>query len=262
MVASTIHLPNLRKMFIPDPGYIIIECDLKQADAQFVAWEADDPILKDVFRRRLDLHIENAKLIYGLDEYDPEKHAPLRQKAKVACHAANYLVGRKKLASVLGTNEAGADTFLRTWFRLHPGIKEWHERIKENLDRTRTISNPFGFRKFFFERKQKALTEAVAWVPQSGVAIVTNKAWERIDDDLYPDVQVLLQVHDSLLMQVPESKFHALAPEIHRRMHITVPYDDPLIIPIDMKASDKSWGDCSKDFDPIVKELNSSFLTV
>ena len=50
MVASTISLPNVKKMFIPDEGYTIIDADLEKADAQIVAWESGDEELKQIFR--------------------------------------------------------------------------------------------------------------------------------------------------------------------------------------------------------------------
>lgn len=58
-------LPNVRKLFIPDPGYTIYEADLRGADAMVVAWEADDEDLKDAFRRGLDVHAKNAEDMLG-----------------------------------------------------------------------------------------------------------------------------------------------------------------------------------------------------
>ena len=50
MVAQNIILPNIRKFIVPDPGYLIVDADLSGADAQVVAWEADDADLKEAFR--------------------------------------------------------------------------------------------------------------------------------------------------------------------------------------------------------------------
>ena len=57
-------LPNVRELFLPDPDHVMFECDLKGADAQVVAWEADDEDLKAAFRAGIDVHSKNAKDIF------------------------------------------------------------------------------------------------------------------------------------------------------------------------------------------------------
>ena len=84
--------------------------------------------------------------------------------------------------------------------------------------------------------------EAAAWIPQSTVAIIINHAYKNIFLNL-PQVDVLLQVHDSLAGQFPSSR-PDLAEAILQEASIVVPYPDPLIIPVGIKLSDKSWGDC------------------
>ena len=88
----------------------------------------------------------------------------------------------------------------------------------------------------------KRLHEALAWLGQSSVAIVTNIGLCNIDEHL-PEVECLIQVHDSLLMQTDKKNCPAIYPKIIKEMEIEIPYDDPLIIPIGLAVSDKSWGD-------------------
>ena len=106
------------------------------------------------------------------------------------------------------------------------------------------LENRFGFRRYSFDRIDSELPEAIAWIPQSTVGHYINRIWLSIYHSL-PDVQVLLQVHDSLAGQFPNSvtamyKKHIL----DLASHVTVPYDDPLVIPLSLKTSIKSWGDC------------------
>lgn len=238
MPAETINLPNLRKMFIPDPDFTIMEGDLARADAQVVFWEADDEELKDLCRSGIDLHIENAKTIYRVQipSYDQ------RQKAKVFVHAVDYYVQARTLSAELGVTVHEAEQLITRWFSAHPKIRKWHERIKIELSLTRSVSNKFGFRKYFFDKLDKLLPEALAWVPQSTVAIVTYHGMKNLARDV-PEVQVLLQVHDSLVMQTPTSNCPEIFPRIKAAMEIPIPYDDPLTIPIDITASEISWGE-------------------
>lgn len=244
MVAKTITLPNIRKLFLPDANHIICDCDFGQADARVVAWDADAPKLKAIFNDPTkDLHSENAFSIFGeraLDEAGNILHK-FRQQAKMGVHAVNYLITVRSLAKALGISIREAEHFMNAWFAAHPEIEEWHDSIEEQLMSTRTIQNAWGFRKVFHDRIDKVLTEAVAWIPQSTVAITINKALLNISRNL-PEVEVLIQVHDSLVMQFHRSLYPAILPEIKKEMTIAIPYDDPLILPVDVQVSSLSWG--------------------
>ena len=79
--------PNVRLMFVPDIGYTMFDADLRQSDAQVVAWEAGDEVLKEMFREGVDLHSQNATDIYQL-RWAPSPHQ--RQMAKHGVHASNF----------------------------------------------------------------------------------------------------------------------------------------------------------------------------
>lgn len=243
MVAETIRLPNVRKMFVPDPGYVIIDADLERADAQVVAWDSNDEVLKQIFREERDIHTENASMIFNVP---PTKVSyEQRQKAKTGCHAINYGCSERTLAEHLKITVAEAAAFKKRWFDIHPPILDWHRRVENQLRMTRTLYNAFGFRYTFFDRLEDCLATGVAWIGQSTTSISIHKGLININRNL-PEVQLLLQVHDSLVMQVPEDLFPDICVDIHKNMLVEVPYPDPLIIPVSMKASSISWGDCDK----------------
>lgn len=236
MVARTIQLPNIRKLFIPDPGYAIIDADFDQADARVVAWDANAPKLKAIFNDPTkDLHDENSLTLFKrLDKYH-------RSLAKRGVHATNYYITARSLGKSLGITTGAAQHFMDTWFGAHPQIPEWHRRIEREVCTSRIIRNAFGYRKIFYDRPDRILPEAIAWIPQSTVAIAINKALYNIYKNL-PEVQILIQVHDSLVMQVQKRKFRELLPKIKEQMTIRIPYEDPLYLPVSAEASTKSWG--------------------
>ncbi len=237
MVAKTVELPNIKKLFIPDHGMVIGDFDLAQADAQVVAWEANDDILKAIFRDpKRDLHNENAEAIYGRVTPD------FRQKSKAGVHATNYGVRARTLAVTLGITVREAEAFIARWFDIHPGIVDWHKRIQSQLETDRTITNRFGYRRQYFDRIDSIFNQAVAWIPQSTVALIITKAINTIDGEL-PYVDFLMQVHDSVICQwYPRDQQRALL-GIRQAMETPVPYDDPLIIPAGAEISRRSWGD-------------------
>lgn len=244
MVAKTITLPNVRKLFTPDPGKMIGEADLAGADAQVVAWEAGDEKLKAAFRAGLKIHAVNAKDMFGDKAGSDGKKEPYYLYAKKGVHATNYGASARRVAEALGITLAEAEAFQRKWLdEKHPEIREWHKRIEHELQTKRFVINKFGFRRIYFDRIEGLLPEALAWVPQSTVAITINKGILNIHRNL-PQVQTLLQVHDSHVFQYPKSEHPHILDEIKKQHAIVIPYSDPLIIPVTIKTSEKSWGDC------------------
>ncbi|MHB0978408.1 MAG: DNA polymerase [Minisyncoccota bacterium] len=234
-------LPNIRILFIPDIGYVIIDADLEKADAQVVAWEADDKILMQMFREGVDIHLENAKVIYQRDSIKKDSHE--RQMAKMFVHGTNYGGAAKTMAAHCGITVHEAERAQRNWFSAHPNIRQWHTDIATQLQTTRTVSNKFGYKRFYFERlDDKLVKHALAWIPQSTVACVINRGLVNISRNL-PAVQLLLQVHDSLVMQAPEAQLQSLLPQIHKNMLIPIPYPEPLIIQVGLKIGKNNWGE-------------------
>jgi len=230
---SGLVLPNVRDLFIPDPGFTFFDIDLDRADLQVVVWEADDGEFKQMLREGVDIHTENAKVL-GCS----------RQVAKVWVHGTDYGGGPRTMAIECGLTVHTAETYQKRWFQAHPGIPRWHRRVEESLRTKRAVSNAFGYRRFYFDRIDGILPEALAWIPQSTVAIVINRIWWLLYAQ-NPEVEVLLQVHDSLGGQFrTEHEFRSLVAIRSAAESIVVPYPEPLRIPTKIKTSTKSWGDC------------------
>lgn len=240
--------PPVRQLFIPDPGYIICDCDLSGADAQVVAWEANEEPLKDAFRRGMDIHNFNGKRIWG-ETYEPQKirrKLTWRDECKRGVHGTNYLVSERELAKILGWKIVEVRAFQSGYLRSYPGIYSWQRRVEGNLNRNNTISNAFGFSITYFDRPTNVLPKALAWIPQSTVAITCSKAAIQLDK-LVPWCEILLQVHDSLVFQFPTHRHsHAGYRAIRDALRVVVPYSDPLEIPWGLKLSEASWGAAEK----------------
>lgn len=259
---TKITLPNVRKLFIADPGYVMFEADLKGADAQVVAWEAEDERLKEAFRKGLDVHSSNAEAMWGsaFTSLGAGTHArdEKRQLCKRGVHLTNYGGTERGMAQALGLLVHEASQFQKRWFGICPGIPRWHNRVRAQLARDRTISNAFGFRRVFFDRIDACFTEALAWGPQSTVALNTYHGALQLEARYWPKQQepgwsqpednfegVILQTHDSVNFQfrceeVPEKG------EIQKTLSKAIPYPDPLVIAWDLKRSTKSWGEMEK----------------
>lgn len=253
---SKVVLPNIRKIFVPDPGYVMFDCDLQGADAQVVAWEADDADLKAAFRNHLDVHAKNATDMWGaaFTALDPNGYPfyKKRQSCKHSVHGTNYGGSPSALAHhpSIGFTISEAEQFQKRWFTLHPKIGpisrpgSWHYRIQKQLDSSRTVTNAFGYRRVYFDRPDQCWTEALAWVPQSTVALVTFYGALQLETKI-PEAEILLQNHDSLVFQIPKGCGHTYR-DVREALSVTIPYPDPLVIPWGISVSETSWGDCKK----------------
>ncbi len=238
-----LELPNVRSLFIPDPGMTFFDIDLSSADLRIVVWESDEPEFKAMLKEGLDPYTEIAKEFY----HDPTitKKDPRRQTFKSFAHGTNYLGTAKGLAERLGLGVHEAEQTQKWYFERFPKIKKWQDDLKDQVYKRRMVQNVFGYRCYFFDRIEGTIfNQAAAWIPQSTVACLINRAYVKIYEEL-PEVQILLQVHDSLAGQFPTHLGDWITNQIVSKAEIELPYPgDPLVIPVGVKTSTASWGDC------------------
>lgn len=261
-MVTQITLPNVRKLFIPDPDYVMYEADLKGADAQVVAWEMEDEDLKTAFRAGIDIHVHNAEDMWGTEftKLGKGTHAydHKRQECKHTVHGIHYGCTPRTTAIQRGWLVSEAERFHRRWLSLHPGVQRYHDRVRNCLSEDRTIRNAFGYRRVFFDRIDACFTEALAWIPQSTVALITFKGALQLERRYWPEQQslgyfpdprnpegILLQTHDSINPQFHRERIPPLE-EIKKTLEVELPYPDPLTIPWDLKRTTKSWGEMEK----------------
>lgn len=251
-------LPNIRSMYGPDPGFTFFDMDLDRADLQVVVRESGEKDWIAAMDLGVDMHLLN---VFVLDKQEPPPYEELveshpkywdhrtprkhkREFAKVFCHATNYVGGAKTVAAHTGRSVHEIDSAQKYWFAAHPGVKRWHDRVSEQISKRRFVENRYGYRWYIFDRLDGLLPEAVAWIPQSTVGITINKIWLNFYKYI-PELQVLLQVHDSLAGQFPTHRKAHILPLMQEHSKIVIPYEYPLIIPTGVKVSEVSWGDCA-----------------
>ena len=238
------HLPNLRELIIPDTNKTIIDMDLDSADLRVVVWEAEEQEMIAMLNERKKIYVEAGREYYR----DPtfSKHNPRYVLFKNIVHGTNYYGKSRGIAGQTGLLVQEVERVQQWYLGKFPRIKtHWHQKIIDTLSKTRSVKNAFGFRRFYFDRLDECITEAMAWVPQSTVALVINHTLCNISENL-PEVDVLLQVHDSLTMQTNTDQLHANIPKIREQSLIPVPYEKPLVIPVGFKTSPVSWGHCKE----------------
>ena len=245
---------SVRNCFRADEGKLLVQIDLAQAESRFVAWEAPEPNLMAMLEEGRDVHKYVAGRIFRKPEEIVNKQE--RQLGKKSGHSANYSVGPRTFAESclvemnLYIDEYEAKRIIETYFEVFPGIRRRQENIRKELYLKRMLKTPIGRERHFFGRLDDAtFREAYAYCPQSTIPDITNhlmlKLWELKE---YLDVEFLLQVHDSLLLQVPPervSEIEAVARD-YASWHpkITLAGGD-LIIPVDFEVGER-WGNMEK----------------
>lgn len=245
---SDLKLPNVRKLFVPDPGFTAFDLDLSKADLRVVVWESDEREMKAMLAEGRDPYVETAREFYRDPSITKNLPSglphPKYATFKSFSHGLHYLGTPRGLARKLNLTVHEAERTQAWYFGKYPRIPEWQKRFKAEVASKHYVSNVFGYRRYYFDRiGDEVFRKAIAWLPQSTVGILIDHIWLNIFDNI-PQAEVLIQVHDSLFGQFPTYLTDRMKSAILAQAHVTVPYPDPLIIPSVIKTSDRSWGDC------------------
>lgn len=195
------------------------------------------------------LRVTNVKSSVAIPVYCPKTTTGfflVRRNGHISITGNTHYLGTPSgLAGRLGLTVHEVDRAQTWYFGRYPRIKKWQGKFCAELVGRRYVQNVFGFRRYFFGRiEESTMREAIAWLPQSTVAIYINHIWLAIHRQ-FPHIEILLQVHDSLVGEFPSVRKAECLTQIAAAAHIELPYDDPLVIPVGIKTSDVSWGACS-----------------
>lgn len=242
-------LPNIKKIFIPDVGKEIADADLSGADAMIYGADSECKKLMDFFENPTKFH-KSGKLYAWIGSEHLQKYidadSPEYKSYKATHHGVWYGAKYAKIAQVLSCSETKARDLTNFYDFIYPEKAKWHERLNKEVRNKGYISNIFGRRRWFLNKNDKTLENKIfAFKPSSTVADVINRGWINIREQ-YPDIDILLQVHDSLVMQYNIDKAEEYRPKILKAMEVPLDYNPPIIIPVDMKVSLTSYGDCEK----------------
>ena len=236
-------LPNVRSLFLPDPGMTIFDTDLDSADLRIVCAEAKIKEMQAMLDEGKKVYVEVAKEFY----HDPtfSKHHAKYGTFKSLCHGTHYLGTARGLAGRLGLLVREVERIQNWYYGKFPELRVYQDAMKEQLRRHRFVQNAFGYRRYYFDRiDDDVYRQAAAWLPQSSVAIYINKVWARFALHI-EQIQILLQVHDSIVGQFPTHLGGIIKAQMFEQASkVAVPYETPLIIPLGAKFSEKNWGDC------------------
>lgn len=215
----------IRSAFIGGPGLVLIVCDYSQAELRVFACEANEPFLLDVYAHDRDLHSEVAIGMFG-ENYTYE------QRMQTKMFNFSYLYGGNEFsfAKDAGLNIAIAKKFVKDYNRLMPVGLAWKKEQLVKLKRDGYVETIFGRRRHFpvitranAEEARKACVHmpiastANDMTMLSGIAIQRQLPEYNVDT-VHKTAGVVLEVHDSVVVECPENE----APEIAEMMKTTM----------------------------------------
>jgi len=302
---------EFKKFLVADEGYVLWEVDKRQAEWVVMAYLTGDANMIRVIEEGKDTHIHTASLMFGAEpdliEYenklvgnnsDPDtirsiresdislsKYADgfprtmsARQCGKKSNHGLNYDEGFVKFALINEMEQSEGKRIVTMYHLIYPGIKVYYQTVQRLLQRDRALTNCFGRKVRFMDAWGPDLWKAAySMLPQSSVVDSLNMGMVKTykDDWLTHaqecNIDVLAQVHDSVLHQVPISV--AASPRFQECITRVFDYCSPELnyngrffkIATDMKLG-MNWGGYHKELNPTgmreVKDWNAAQLAL
>lgn len=243
---------SFRRVFVADPGKVLIKADLSQAEYRVLIWKAR---IRRVIERLLNdptfnIHMWNAsENIYKIPiaQVTEQQYA----NAKNGVYGANYGIGWLKVSRMYNIPSKDAKFIIESYHASVPEIKGVYQKeIEEELGRTRKLVNPLGRERVFLgQYDDEMFRAAYSHYCQSTIGDLINLGlcdlldWSFEQPDL--GLEILLQVHDELVCQCWEQHVEAGCELIRRALErpINVPgTPEPLVIPAGIKVG-RNWFD-------------------
>lgn len=215
---------EIRKVFIPDEGKVLIDADYSQIELRVMAAISGDENMLTTYREGKDIHTMTASQVFGVSPEDVT--GEMRKKAKAINFGIIYGISDFSLAGDMKVTKKEASEYINRYFEKYPAVKAYLDTVKEKAKQDGFVTTFFNRRRYIPELSsrifmQRAFGERVAMnAPIQGTAAdIIKIAMVRVYDALKEeklDAKLILQVHDELILECSE-KDAAKAKEILER---------------------------------------------
>jgi DNA polymerase-1 len=235
---------KIRKAFVAAPGMKLVSADYSQIELRLLAEVAEVPTLRKAFQDGVDIHAMTASEMFGV----PVKDMPpeVRRRAKAINFGIIYGISAFGLAAQLGIDKNEAGAYIKKYFERFPGIRAYMDETREFCRDNGYVLTLFGRKCHYPDIKAsnpsiRAFNERAAINArlQGSAADIIRRAMMRIEPELDAaklKAQMLLQVHDELIFEVPEKEVAKTLPVIKRVMEEAPHPAVALHVPLQVEA--------------------------
>lgn len=228
---------NFRRFFTASEGKLLVDADYSQIELRVLASLANDKVMIDTFKSNRDIHTETAASVFGTPVEWVD--ADMRRKAKAVNFGIVYGIGAFSLGKDIGVSNAEAKRYIDDYLNHFSGVKEFMAHATESAEKDGYAVTMFGRRRFIPEilaanKTVKALGKRIAMnTPIQGTAadiikIAMVRVFARLKREL-PEARLILQVHDELIVEVPENLADKAAALLTEEMQGAVELAVPLL---------------------------------
>lgn len=228
----------IRRAFIPADGALILSADYSQIELRVLAHLCGDPQLLRAFKSGEDIHRRTAAEVFGvLPELVSE---PMRRRAKAVNFGILYGMGPQRLARDQGVSVKEAADFIERYFGRFPRVKAYIDATIASVESEGKVRTLFGRVRHFPElrgsdrnARQQAIRSAVNTTIQGTAADLIKMAMVVLDGRLREGgsaARVTLQVHDELVLEVPEREVKPVADLVRQVMEGVHALAVPLVV--------------------------------
>jgi DNA polymerase-1 len=231
---------KIRTAFIAPSGSSIVSADYSQIELRIMAHLSGDERLRDAFAHGEDVHRATASEIFGVTplEVGPDQ----RRVAKSINFGLIYGMSAFGLARQLGLERSAAQTYIDRYFARYPGVARYMEEARETARQHGYVETAFGRRLWFPDirssngnRRQGAERAAINAPMQGTAADLIKLAMIAVQDWLEKSAmksKLVLQVHDELLLEVPDDELVAVRTHLPRLMSQVAELKVPLVVEV------------------------------
>ena len=236
---------EIRKMFVPRPGWVFVDADYSQIELRVLAHIADDRQMQAAFRSGEDFHTVTASQVFNVPL---EQVTPLmRRNAKAVNFGIVYGISEFSLAQDIGVSRAEAKAYMDSYLDKYHGVRDYMKQIVETAREQGYVQTIFGRRRLIpeirstnFNVRSGAERIALNTPVQGSAADIIKLAMVRVDRALREQAlqaRLILQVHDELIVECPAFEAQSVMDIITREMEQAVALSVPLIAEAKMGES-------------------------
>ena len=237
---------EIRKMFVPRDGCVLVDADYSQIELRVLAHIADDTVMQQAFCSGADIHTTTAAQVFGVAM--EEVTSLQRRHAKAVNFGIVYGISEFSLADDIGVSRYEARDYIDSYLTNYQGVRKYMKQVVEDAKAIGYTQTLYGRRRYIPELKSsnfnvRSGAERIALnTPIQGTAADLIKlAMLRVEqalNDRYPEARLLLQVHDELIVECPE----AIAPQVAELISSRMQTVAELKVPLTAEAKyGKSW---------------------